>query len=279
MSYSQSTVDVRRGLIELKYSKGKGVGSFATIAISRGERILEDVPFFSVPHGSKPIDVYNKFLDLGNNHPQDNQDQSKLGYLSMHFNEKKRDYYYKELTEGAMKDVALRSSARKFKEHNRLMEAAKVLAIFDGNQVPGQRGPDHDDITLNIARINHSCTPNVKVAWNSTIGAYTVQAILHIEEGEELFCSYVNPMDSHEGRKRAIVEMGLDFECQCKACDFGPLISAGLAYDIEKARRAVCTLYSLVGRGKMGEEQLYKQVIECLDRDCMIEMIEFKVSA
>jgi hypothetical protein len=178
-----------------------------------------------------------------------------------------------------MKDVSLRSCARKFKESDPLIEAAKVLAIFDCNQVPVQCRADHDDITLNIARFNHSRTPNVKEAWNSTIGVYTVHALLHIEEGEEVFCSYVNPMDSYEGRKKAFVEVGLDFECQCRACNFGLLIQEGLAFEIEKARREFCTLYSLVDRGKMGEEQLYKQVIECLDRDCMIEMIEFKVKA
>ena len=88
MSYSQSTVDVRRGLVELNHSGGKGVGSFAAMPISRGERIFEDRPFFSVAHGCKPIDVYDEFLRLGSSGSQHEQDQSKLGYLSMYFDEK-----------------------------------------------------------------------------------------------------------------------------------------------------------------------------------------------
>jgi hypothetical protein len=96
-------------------------------------------------------------------------------------------------------------------------EAAKVLAIYDDNQVQLQY-ESRPDVALQIARINHSCVPNVAVAWNSSLEMYTVHAIRDIKKGNEILYSYVyipEPRDKRQERLRM-----WEIDCNCWACAF-----------------------------------------------------------
>ncbi|KAJ4354350.1 SET domain-containing protein 5 [Didymosphaeria variabile] len=66
------------------------------------------------------------------------------------------------------------------------------------------------------ARINHSCRPNTSQYWDSQLGRRVVYANRRIEEGEEIFATYIPLLHSHEARQRRLDQYG--FKCTCDAC-------------------------------------------------------------
>lgn len=66
------------------------------------------------------------------------------------------------------------------------------------------------------ARINHSCRPNSSQFWNDKLKKRVVYALKRIEEGEEIFATYIPLLHSHEVRQRRLDQYG--FKCTCEAC-------------------------------------------------------------
>jgi hypothetical protein len=68
--------------------------------------------------------------------------------------------------------------------------------------------------------MNHSCDPNVRVAWCNKPGApieLELVSLRAIGEGEELCFSYISTdIDSVDERRRALIDYG--FECECARC-------------------------------------------------------------
>lgn len=101
----------------------------------------------------------------------------------------------------------------------------------DGNGVEGA----HDRLGLfpTIARINHSCSPNVSVVWNESFGSKnhhakvsskhdtkgqeTVYAIRPIKAGEELLTQYYPVYNTATARKK-YAQQRYGFTCACTAC-------------------------------------------------------------
>ena len=70
------------------------------------------------------------------------------------------------------------------KEEIEFYFAKYIYNAFEGNEF----GP----LTLpNIAKLNHSCKPNVKFVFNKNDGNMYVQSIRNIKKGEEIFDSYL----------------------------------------------------------------------------------------
>ena len=65
----------------------------------------------------------------------------------------------------------------------------------------------------NLFYLNHACTPNAEVAWNSTSQTYDLHAICDIEDGDELTIAYVNVYRMRTQRWRK-----LGFSCNCNDC-------------------------------------------------------------
>lgn len=181
-------------------------GTFAKREINQGTRILMEVPSLSVNSGTSHFHIYEDFrrlnrgiwpliLDLS-------RDEDRIKY---HLS--KLDNVY------GMEKLCKKSGASK-------SEAAKVLAIFDANQVQLQymRQPD---ICLRIARINHSCRPNVAISWNQSRKCYVVQALSNIQANKEVFCSYVFLPEPQADRQKQLDKW--NFTCTCTACKFNNL--------------------------------------------------------
>ncbi|KAF1968153.1 SET domain-containing protein [Bimuria novae-zelandiae CBS 107.79] len=66
------------------------------------------------------------------------------------------------------------------------------------------------------SRINHSCRPNTSQYWSANLGRRIVYANRHIEEGEEIYASYIPLLHPHEARQRRLDQYG--FKCTCSAC-------------------------------------------------------------
>ena len=68
--------------------------------------------------------------------------------------------------------------------------------------------------------MNHSCDPNVRVAWCNNPGApieIELVSLREIEEGEELCFSYISTdIDSLDERRLALIDYG--FWCECARC-------------------------------------------------------------
>lgn len=67
-----------------------------------------------------------------------------------------------------------------------------------------------------IARINHSCRPNAAYYWNEKLKRRFVYATREIEEGEEIFVSFISLLMTREERQKKLARYG--FVCTCPAC-------------------------------------------------------------
>lgn len=67
-----------------------------------------------------------------------------------------------------------------------------------------------------IARINHSCRPNAAYYWNEKLKKRLVYATREIEEGEEIFVSFISLLLTREERRKKLARYG--FVCTCPAC-------------------------------------------------------------
>ncbi|KAI5197723.1 SET domain-containing protein [Aureobasidium subglaciale] len=100
--------------------------------------------------------------------------------------------------------------------------AARVVNIWRTNSYMLDDGInlDHAGISITPSRLNHSCSPNVYVAFNSTSGYMTVQAIMPVAAGDELCTAYINVTDMLRSERRAPLS-AWGFECTCVACANG----------------------------------------------------------
>ena len=103
--------------------------------------------------------------------------------------------------------------------HNSFQDTEKPLAgILKTNSFPLDpiHTPDDIGIFLQIARINHHCTPNSVWDWNARIGKMTVHAVRNISEGEEITVPYLNLMPYQ--KRRAELQTKFGFDCHCSHC-------------------------------------------------------------
>ena len=197
----ESFVEVRLGS---DYSKGKC--TFATKDIKQGTRIIKERPTLRFGAFTDPKTVYSHFLNLN---PQD-----RCSILRLSYRVKQERYYLRRIRNNELSDVLNQSKTHPIPS---VEEAAKVLAIYDDNQVQLQYD-SRPEVALQIARINHSCIPNAAVTWNSLLEIYTVHAVKDIKKGDEILYSYVyipEPRDKRRERLRM-----WDIDCKCWACDF-----------------------------------------------------------
>lgn len=93
----------------------------------------------------------------------------------------------------------------------------KFLGIAETNSLP--LGPDSNIYGLfpTIARINHSCVPNVFHSWNSFKKVETIYALKDIEENEEILTSYIDLYADRSSRQEQL-KKSFRFDCSCKLC-------------------------------------------------------------
>lgn len=96
--------------------------------------------------------------------------------------------------------------------------AHEMLGTLPIDSIGG--GMDGSCLLSRVCSMNHSCIPNVMVAFD-TVPAQeavtaTVFALRDIEEGEELFISYIDTAMGLEERQSEL--LGYQFECGCPKC-------------------------------------------------------------
>jgi len=116
-----------------------------------------------------------------------------------------------ELSEDEQADVTSLVAHKTAKEN-----LNDIVAIFRSNAYV--IGANDGDLGLfpKGARINHSCRPNTSQVWHEKTGKRVVRAIRRIEEGEELFATYIPLLHSRDMRQKRLKQY--DFACTCSAC-------------------------------------------------------------
>lgn len=222
----------------------KGMQSTHAIRdIKRGTRIIKEQAILRFGDRAGPLETYSTFLEMN---PDDRT--AYLG-LSCRESEQKANHLsiYAGIDRGVLTLANEKSTAKRPGE-----EAAKVLAIYQDNQIPlqpreiGDQKKTIAEVGLKIARINHDCEPNVAIAYNSNlhankeaekkgIGMYTVQAIKDIKEKDEIVCSYVYTPMPRADRQANLEKKGV--ECKCSACDFQEIDLAQQQEDVNTKMR------------------------------------------
>mmetsp|Transcript_8969 Transcript_8969/g.21278 ORF Transcript_8969/g.21278 Transcript_8969/m.21278 type:complete len:166 (+) Transcript_8969:188-685(+) len=69
---------------------------------------------------------------------------------------------------------------------------------------------------VSVARINHSCVPNLKIEFHRNSACLTAIALKPLTMGEELCISYIRQEADVKTRRRQLLEYG--FTCNCEKC-------------------------------------------------------------
>lgn len=168
-------------------SPGKGMGVYAMRTLVAGDVILSEPPIIRLtppefrdgvayPLADIRTILQTSFDELTN--------QDKAEVMSLHAHMTTSD-----------------------KPDDRLMSILRSNAYTTGNSL---------GLFPKGARINHSCRPNSSQYWSEQLGRRIVVANRRIEEGEEIFATYIPLLYAREDRQSRLDQYG--FKCTCEAC-------------------------------------------------------------
>lgn len=187
--------------LEVRESPGRGYGLFTAEKISAYSRILEDHALLSLSKGEDLPQLWPKYLALPS------EDRQVFDELNA------PDY---QLAKEAKLSASLRKRGYS-KDDSEAM--ARVSSRFIGNSFKSTSESDkkwHHCLFANVARINHSCTPNAHGHYRSNATTEYIYALRDIEAGEEIEITYFDmtlPLADRQARTRA-----WSFTCRCPAC-------------------------------------------------------------
>ncbi|RDW68634.1 hypothetical protein BP5796_09291 [Coleophoma crateriformis] len=190
----------RDGLYTIKPITGKGLGFVATSKISKGTRILLEVPLFKMPGsaediGSAEITVLREVRSL-------TKDQQRAFFGLQN------------------------SKGRKYNP---------VLGIVITNMLP--LGESNDGgLFLEASRINHSCQPNAQHTWNDDLSHLTVHVLRDIEADCEITISYISGVSPGFVERQRHLMNAFSFTCICELCSLPLLARASSDYRLDQIR-------------------------------------------
>ncbi|KAF2870480.1 hypothetical protein BDV95DRAFT_629145 [Massariosphaeria phaeospora] len=169
-------------------SPGKGLGVFATQALEPGDIIMRDRPVIRIT--PPPF------------HDGIGYSLNEVGVLL------RREFEL--LAEDARADILSLTAHMTAAEKEAIDQ---LVPIFRSNAYNTDQA-----ISLfpKVARINHSCRPNVGYAWSERLDKQVVTALRPIDQGEEIFVSYIPLLHSREDRQKRLDQYG--FKCTCEVC-------------------------------------------------------------
>lgn len=174
----------------LKLVDGRGFVAIATRKIEAGEYVLTEFPTVWV-HGWHPFD-------------SDQVEEIESRVEALDENDK----------------TAFYSMANVFPEARTAAEGIFMTNCFDMTDSPhGQACAMY----LALARLNHSCIPNVQQTHIPETGEEVLYASRTIEIGDEINDCYIDLRQSRDARRAALRDI-YRFDCECEAC--GPLAPA-----------------------------------------------------
>lgn len=172
---------------EARPSPGKGIGVYATRTIEPGDVVLSEPPIISLA-------------------PPDFRDG--VAYPLEDITVSLRAAFDALSLEEQTQVMALHAHMTPDdKPGDELMSILRSNAYTTGNSL---------GLFPKGARINHSCRPNTSQYWNPQLGRRIVYANRRIDEGEEIFATYIPLLYSYEARQRRLDQYG--FVCTCAAC-------------------------------------------------------------
>ncbi|KAF9530036.1 hypothetical protein CPB83DRAFT_905603 [Crepidotus variabilis] len=203
-------------LHEVRKTKIKGEGLFATRSIEEGQLILWEHPAIILPSTDRE---FNKeiYEDLGKAVASASDKELNTRWLRRQAeatkmaNEYEGDGGCDTWIEGVVRTNAI------------------VLDLIEGPkmQQSKKKPPQHDKdgqkeiyggIYPLINRANHSCAPNASVKWDRSTLSASLYALRDIEEGEEIFKTYVNPLLPRAIRLKTL-NKNYKFLCDCAHCN------------------------------------------------------------
>ncbi|KAI5831742.1 SET domain-containing protein [Schizophyllum commune Tattone D] len=191
----------------------KGLGMFATRALSAGGLILSERPLVVHPLGAPlytgdqmglfrlPQSITGRVIET----------EFEIEVMVQRMVTKNRDAF-----------ISLTNS-RDFSSCGNLVGRAytnglDVLQEFTFAGLPDDSGA-YKGVFDKLSRVNHSCTPNAVFSWDSLSFSGSLRAIRAIQPDEEITITYCDP--SLSTAERAAVLAPYDIVCDCPACKDG----------------------------------------------------------
>nr|POE66664.1 set domain-containing protein 5 [Quercus suber] len=187
----------------MRESRGKGKGLFATKFIPRGTLIIREMPLILAADGAPQIvEAYVKLPEA-----------QKIIYDDLH------SYLPRKLDLESATDPYSVDWIDTTESMPISATQARVMGIFAANSF-ATSGDDRLALFVTIARLNHSCVPNVYHCYNAYENCMTIHASQDITEGTELFTDYIQEASSYQTRAHRIEQLRCryGFTCQCSAC-------------------------------------------------------------
>lgn len=177
----------------------QGLGVFATRDIKPGDLIIEERPLLVLYPGEEQEHweywVWQKFAML------DDEAKNRVKTF-VHIADKSLLNHYGKRA---------RASDTK--------AAGEIAAIYFNNLFgEGSHDGDIEILADNCSRANHSCIPTTTYHYDEERNVMAIRALTKIKSGEEVFVSYIDPIQRFEERQRLLKKWGI-VRCQCGACD------------------------------------------------------------
>lgn len=196
-----------------------GNGLFAVRDISRGTRIVAEIPILAIDKASSNEDDLPLFCAaLQHLSKAELRNLDKLYHLDTHdataVRQQVRQWYRDQGTTDKSGNIIKGKKLQDFAK-----STVKRFGIFLANRVEmGVGGAYGSGIFPLYSRVNHSCVPNIHNSYNPNIQRLTTYALRDIAAGEQIFTSYLDSA-CRTGQQRR--QMTLDmwgFVCACHAC-------------------------------------------------------------
>lgn len=166
-------------IFEIKSTQSNGLGAFATKKIKRGQLILTEEPIFIYPQ------------NITQNHLET--------LLLPKLKTSQRNSFFQ------LNDC--------FNPQN-----PTPLGIVHTNGIQTDENLLNGAMYALIARLNHSCRPNVVYSWNERTKMGRLFALKEISPGEEICQSYSAELLASRDERRAYVLDRYKFVCECEVC-------------------------------------------------------------
>jgi len=177
-------------------SPGKGLGVFAVHKLETGSIIMREAPIIKIkpPHHNPgkgyPTAIISELVNTEYNLLSRDQ-QIEVRSLTYYISPAEEEYTDKSSLLGLI-------------FRNNAYDTGSEIGLFP-----------------KIARINHSCRPNAAYYWSEKLQKRIIYATRVIQEGEEVFVSFISLLASREERQKRLARYG--FVCTCPACSQHPV--------------------------------------------------------
>ena len=187
-------LDDHQSSFKMYATPGSGQGLRAIVSYKRGDEIMRE----------------RAAMRISNTQPA----TSREAAVQLHRNEIQRAY--NRLHESSQKSIMALSSCRE----DGTDASRTPQGVYDTNSFCLEN-ESKGGLFLTIARLNHSCRPNVTHFWSPHLQQKLIFAARDIDIGEELFTIYGPGSCMATKERREYLHERFSFECNCEMCREG----------------------------------------------------------